>query len=233
MNKILFNFLVLTQGSTLAFGTVFYDLDTTETLVCTFSDKFQNRVLVERGKIQKVISADEEKLSIFIEEITGQAFVYVRDSELDETTISVITEQGLVQDLHLIFKDRPSEVISLRQLQSVEEKTICTKEDNQPSIALNVIEEIMSGKIPEGYFPSSIECQHWKPKQNILLSLINKFEGNQEDLYVYRVSSLSKKTCELMECELQFEGSRWIFLETNTILPKQNVMCVIAVKNVK
>lgn len=208
------------------FGTVFFDIDTTQTLFCTFSNKFQNRILVENGKVQKVISSDDEKLSIFIEEISGQAFILARESDPEETTLSVITNEGIIQDIQIAFSDKSSEVIVLNgeEIFRAEEPKVETKGN-----FMEIVSEILLGNIPEGYFACQIQCQQWKPKKGITLDLIAKLEGAVDDLYLYRICNRTKSLCELMECELQFSGCRWIFLETNSINPKQDVIGIISV----
>ena len=69
--------------------------------------------MVEKGKIQKVIAADEGRLSIFMEELSGQAFICARDQDPEDTTLSIVTETCLVQDLQVTFIERLPEVVIL------------------------------------------------------------------------------------------------------------------------
>lgn len=209
---------------------VFHEIDTTSPLLCTFSEKFQNRILIENGKVQKVISADEEKLSIFLEEVSGQAFIYARDPEPEETTLSVITNTGVVQDIQIAFSNRSSEVVILKDLD--QEQSEEPEPKNQPCAEniMTIVSDVLLGNIPSGYFPCQVQCQKWSPKSGIVLDLIAKLEGSRDsDLYLYQVSNTTKKKCELMECELQFIGCRWVFLEANTIFPKQTILGVFSV----
>ena len=211
---------------------VFHEIDTTSPLLCTFSEKFQNRILVENGKVQKVISADEEKLSIFLEEVSGQAFIYARDAEPEETTLSVITNTGVVQDIQIAFSNRSSEVVILKDLNQEQVDEIEQKNKPCAPCAENImttVSDILLGNIPVGYFPCQVQCQQWSPKSGIVLDLMTKLEGRDSDLYLYQVTNTTKKQCQLMECELQFIGCRWVFLEANNILSKQTILGVFSV----
>lgn len=211
---------------------VFHEIDTTNILFCTFSERFQNRILVENGKVQKIISADEEKLSIFLEEISGQAFIYCRDPEPEETTLSVITNTGVVQDIQIAFTNCSSEVVILRESELETEPGPESEPKNRPFTEniMAVVSDILLGNIPAGYFPCQVQCQQWKPKNGIILDLVAKLDGCMgSDLYVYQIRNVTKKQCQLMECELQFFGCRWVFLEANIILPKQTILGVFSV----
>ncbi|MFI5342787.1 MAG: type-F conjugative transfer system secretin TraK [Chlamydiales bacterium] len=212
---------------------IFHEIDTTTPLHCTFSVKFQNRIMIEEGKVQKVISADEEKLSIFLDDISGQAFIYARDPEPEETTLSIITNLGLVQDIQIAFTDRSSEVVILYNADLENESAeVPSKIDQKPieNKVMTLVSELLLGNIPAGYTPCSIQSQKWKPKRGVDLELMTKLEGSDETLYLYQITNTSSKKRELMECELECEGCRWVFLEANRLPPKQKILGIISVE---
>jgi hypothetical protein len=210
---------------------MFHTIDTTSPLLCTFSSKYQNRVMVEKGKIQKVIAADEGRLSIFMEELSGQAFICARDQDPEDTTISVVTETGLVQDLQVTFIERLPEVVILTdpmlEKQNQEEDV---QEKAAESHVLEKISDILMGNIPQGYIPCQIKHSQWKPKKGFTLESIAQLEGPNEILKLYQVTNTTCKQKTLSEVELQCQGCCWVFLETNTILPKQKILGIIAVQ---
>lgn len=212
---------------------VFCTIDTTTPLSCIFSSKYQNRVMVENGRIQKVIAADEDRLSIFMEEISGQAFICARDYNPAATTISIVTETGIVQDLYITFSERLPEVVILKD-SMFDEKQEKKQEQIQERVAENHasvrVEDLLHGHIPEGYIPCPIKRGQWKPKKGIVLETIAQLEGPNEILRVYLASNNLCKRNSLTECELQQPGCRWIFLETTSLLPKQKILCLIAVE---
>lgn len=213
-------------------ASMFHTIDTTSPLLCTFSSKYQNRVMVEKGKIQKVIATDEGRLSIFMEDLSGQAFICARDQEPEETTLSVVTETGLVQDLQVTFVERLPEVIILTdpmfENQNLEEESI--QEKAAESHVIDKVSDILMGNIPAGYTPCPVKRVLWKPKKGITLEALAELEGSHEVLKIYQVTNATCKQKTLSEVELQFPGCRWVFLESNTILPKQKVLSIVAVQ---
>ena len=205
---------------------MFHTIDTTFPLLCTFSSKYQNRVMVEKGKVQKVIAADEGHLSIFMDELSGQAFIYARDQDPKDTTLSIVTETGLVQDLQVTFIERLPEVIILSN------PTFEQKEDGQEEMQEKVaehhvlakVDDILMGNIPGGYIPCQVKHTRWQPKKGITLEALAQLEGSDEILTVYQVTNTSCEQKSLSEYELQCQDCRWVFLETNTLLSKQKIL---------
>ena len=213
---------------------MFHIIDTTFPLLCAFSSQFQNRVMVEGGRVQTVIAADEERLSILMEETSGQAFICARDSSPQDTTISIITESGLVQDLQITFIKRSSEVVILTEpvlesenLEAIQEESV--PEINSESRVLAIVDEILAGNIPDGFLPCQIQTEQWRLKKGIILEAISQLVGECEVITVYKISNNSRKKASLCESELQSQGWRWVFLETNRLLPKQTMVGMIAV----
>jgi hypothetical protein len=210
---------------------MFHYIDTTSPLYCYLSEKYQNRIMIENGRIKKVVASDSERLSIQMEEITGQAFIYARDLNPKETSISVISDEGVVQDIFIKFTDRMPEVIILQDPEEMPEccishKVECKEADNS---VLAMAGEVLSGKIPDGYLPCPVNSKTWVLKQGIELNLRSKYEGPFNVIYVYEVVNTSKHDQTLLECELECEGCEWVFLETNTLKPKQKIVGAITV----
>jgi len=210
-------------------GAIFHDMDTTRSVYCTFSNKFQNRIMIENGTIQKIVSADEEKLSILMEEFSGQAFIFALDPKQETTTLSVISENGFVQDMQIAFAERSSEVVILNEPEEIVEDVNSGSSTND--YVLNTINQILEGNVPPGYQTSQMQCQKFQLKKDICLELISKFERTNETLYVYQVKNGAKTKLQIFECELQFEGCRWVFLEANTLSPHEQKIAIIAVRN--
>lgn len=212
---------------------IFHTIDTTSPLICTFSSKYQNRVMVEKGRIQKVIAVDEERLSIFMEELSGQAFISARDQNPEDTTISVLTETGQVQDLHVTFIDRLPEVVILTDSCLLDDQKDPGEDIQQKaaeSYVFDKVSDILRGNIPTGYIPCQVKRSLLKPKKGIILETLAQLEGPDEILNLYQIINTTCKQKILNEVELQSPGCRWVFLETNTILPKQKVLGIIAVQ---
>ncbi len=68
----------------------------------------------QNGRIKKVIASENERLSIQMEEITGQVFIYARDTNPKETSISIVSDTGVIQDIQIHFLERTPEVVILQ-----------------------------------------------------------------------------------------------------------------------
>lgn len=207
----------------------FYTIDTTCPLHCYLSSKYQNRIMIENGRIKKIIASDCERLSIQMEEVTGQAFIFAREINPKDTSISIVSDAGVVQDVQINFIERMPEVVILQdpEIDRLDEP------QNEPVIksssALTQVEEILAGNIPTGYIPCSINYTTWKLKKGIELELKTKLEGPFDVIYIYQTINKSKQPQTLLECELECKGSQWVYLETNTLKPKQTILSIVAV----
>jgi hypothetical protein len=188
--------------------------------------------MIENARIKKLVATECERLSIQIEEMTGQAFIYARDPSVKETSVSVVSETGVIQDIHICFMERMPEVIVLQDPEAIDCQ-ICelANEQLEQTDVLNRVEEILNGKIPANYLPCSITASKWIPKKGIELELKSKLEGPVDTIYIYQATNILKQQQTLLECELECEGSAWVYLETNTLNPKQKIFSIVAVKN--
>jgi len=210
----------------------YYTINTTSPLHCYLSSTFQNRLMIENGRIKKVVATECERLSIQIEELTGQAFIYVRDPSIKETSISLVSDTGVIQDVHVCFIERMPEVVVLQDLEWTADPA-CDLPENQVEQAdvLNKVEEILAGHIPVGYILCSMTPNKWIPKKGIELELKSILEGPVDTIYIYQAKNFLKRQQALLECELECEGYAWIYLETNNLSPKQKILSIIAVKH--
>jgi hypothetical protein len=211
----------------------YYTINTTSPLHCYLSSNFQNRIMIDNGRIKKVVATECDRLSIQIEEVTGQAFIYARDPTVKETSISVVSETSVIQDIHICFMERMPEVVVLQdpEVTNCQISEIPNQQIGEQTYALNKVEEILTGKIPADYKLCPITASKWAPKKGIELELKTKLEGPVDTIYIYQATNLLKQQQTLLECELECEGSAWVYLETNTLIPKQKILSIVAVKN--
>jgi hypothetical protein len=210
----------------------FYKINTTSPLYCHLSSKFQNRIMIEDGRIKKVVATESERLSIQIEEITGQAFIYARDPSAKEISISVVSDTGVVQDILICFIERSPEVIVLEDPETKEclPSLFPTEQVVEKSFVLTRVEEILEGKIPIDYTFCKVKPSKWIPKKGIEMQLKSRLDGPIDDIYIYEATNTLKQEQTLLECELDCEGCSWVYLERNTLNPKQKILGIVTVK---
>lgn len=208
---------------------VFHTIDTTFPISCTFSAQFHNRIIVEDGYVNNIVTSNEHLYSINLEEFSGQAFIYALDLNPQDALFSIITNTGKVQDIQVSFTDKPTEVVILKE-PKVE---IALEDDNCPEKAaeddlLEKIKIVCAGQVPPNYTFCSVATKEWKPKKGITLKLHAKLDGAIDNLYIYRVYNCSRQTLTIQEQELQCNNSQWIYLQAHKLKQKESALCIIA-----
>lgn len=206
-------------------GAIFHDIDTTAPLPCMLSATHQNRILVSEGRIAKVIFP-EGSLSIQMEEESGQAFVCAGGSLPGSTTLTVVTDRGLVQDIEARFEDGPSQVVILRE----GHKTQSSEQTPAPRAQMKVLlDQVLNGKVPKGYCRFTLRSQRFT-EQGLLIDTLASFEGAMDTLYLYQVKNPKRSTVYLHERCLSGPGSLWVCLEKHTLDPGEATWAVQALK---
>lgn len=205
-------------------------IDTTVPLKCTFSSSHPNRIMVEKDEVEKIIHAEPEIIQILIEEKVGQAFVVARETIRKPITLSVITASGYVQDIEATFEEKPSELVIL--FKEDPEVVVEEKECNSDAFYMqSVIDTILSNQIPIGFKTLIFDSKTgWGSIRKLQIFEINRYENDNEVLRVFRISNCSRRTHTIYENELCFQGSSWVFLETNTLQPKQTIIGIVSIK---
>lgn len=210
---------------TLCTGAIFHDIDTTTPLPCTLSSTHQNRILVSEGRIAKVIFP-EGSLSIQMEEESGQAFVCAVASLPGSTTLTVVTDRGLVQDIEAQFEDGPSQVVILRE----EHKTPLSEHRPGPWAKTNtLLDQLLKGKVPKGYCRFSLRSR-MSIDHGLFMDTLASFEGAKDTLYLYKIKNTKRHTVQLQERCLSAPGSLWVYLEKHTLDPGEETWAVQALK---
>jgi hypothetical protein len=225
MRKIALAFLCSTMPLSAA---IFYEIDTTRPLCCSLSNKHHNRILVEQGRVKKIIFP-EEKLFVRMEEVSGQVFVQLKYPTADPTLISVVTQEGFVQDIEILFSDCPSQVIVLKNRIEQGLQELCEAiRDETPSInaSLNCL---LKGEMPKGYDSIPFQRCTLRPKFGISASLVGKLKGCTDVLCLYEVSNTTFCCRKILEKEIACRGSLWAFLEKNCLCPKEKILAIVAV----
>lgn len=224
MIKSISIFLVLC--STTLSAAIFYPMDTTCPLSCHFSLQQHNRILVENGRIKKVIFP-EDKLHVRMEETSGQVFIQARNHLREKTMISIISQGGIVQDIEIEFSDQPSEVVILQENDRVEYSNL--QEIPFISSSTAIIEAILHGQIPSGYQSLPITHSSKKISKGLQTKLVGRLQGGDEDLYLYQIRNPSmwrKKRIE--ERNLSTRDSLWVYVQKRCLQPKETGLAIVS-----
>lgn len=230
MYKIILSLLLLSSSLKAA---IFHEIDTTTTLCCAFSAKHHNRILVEEGRIKKIIFP-EDKLFVRMEELSGQCFIQPKSPVFGETLISIVTQDGHIQDIELIFLDMPSEVVVLK-MPTFEPEILYELKDTPGYCfddSLNAhIETLLNGEIPNGYRSLPFKRCLLKPKLGISAKLVARLEGPCDELLLYEVSNRAWWKKRISEREIVCQRVNWVYLEKNCLKSKETILGIVSVKH--
>ncbi|PJD94541.1 MAG: hypothetical protein CK425_11210 [Parachlamydia sp.] len=209
-------------------ATLYCDLDTTSLIKCTFSAKHHNRIILNRGSIIKVIFSETD-VSIRLEEESGQVFIQSLAFKPWPTTLSVITDEGLVQDIEINFTDQSSEILILSIPEECDK--MCDIECAFNQDIASTLEDILKGRAPAGYKSFEMDCASQAVKNGVSAKKKAKFVGSSNTLYFWEIQNHScfKKT--ISECELATEGTLWVYLAKNLLRRNEKTFAITAQDN--
>jgi hypothetical protein len=206
---------------------IYCEMDTTQPLKCSFSCRHPNRIMVEKQSIEKVIHSEPESIQILIEEKASQAFVMACNDILDPITLCVITSNGEVQDLEVTFEEQPSQLVILQQKKQAILPEVLPVEECQIQA---VIQSVLANQVPEGSYVANFCTDPSYLRKKIKIIEVSRFDREFEVIRVFEISNCSKQKQIIHEKELSIENAAWVFLEKNTLRPKETITAIISIK---
>ncbi len=214
---------------------IFHQIDTTRPLRCTLSSIHHNRILVESGRIKKLIFP-EDKLYVRMEETSGQVFVQTKSSFEEKIVVSVITKEGLVQDIELTFSESPSQVIILKDsnpeekpMLSTVDYTLCSSTESED--IQTTVNDILQGRAPSGYIAAPVINSTCTIKPGITAKVVGRFQSWHHDLYIYQVKNTRPWRKRLYEKSFSHPKSLWVYLANHCLKPNDNTLAIVAVRS--
>jgi TraK protein len=206
------------------------EMDSNVLFKCVFSSRHHNRIAVSEQRIKKVIYPEGEVL-IRMEEDTGQIFVHAMVPNPLETTITVITSEGDVQDLEISFADRPLEVLLLK---GKSEDCLCELSslelDDERSAMHNIIESLLFGKTPAEHIPVQDRQICFRVKSRVMAKSVMRLIGPLFTVYVLHLENQGCKKACIHEKEINCIRGEWVFMEKHELKPCEKGLALIGVK---
>lgn len=225
MNKLKPILGLLFYFSSMTEATVFCDMDTTSLIKCTLSSRHHNRIALSQGHIIKVIFPESD-ISVRLEEESGQVFVQAMRNEIQPTTVSLVTDNGVVQDLELDFTNKSSEILILNVPTELDE---CSdKNDIFNQDIADTLDQILSGQAPNGYSSYEEDCEEILIRKGIYATKKAKFVGPFQTLYLWEVQNKSPFKKQVCEMDLNFEGTIWVYLAKSCLGCKEKTIAITA-----
>lgn len=202
-------------------------IDEKNPIEVVFSTSSHNRISIERGSVEKAFG-DETCFNINIDRATGNAFVNVlKDITGCPVTLTVLTSSGFIQDLLVSSSEKPSEHLILKE-DAFEEDLIETT-SNFHVHTVELLNKILEGKVPQGYGQRAAEEHEAIQLPYPLASAsIKVFEGPFENIVVYSIKNMGKRTVVINADSIKKENSSWVFLNSHELKSKEQVVCVIS-----
>lgn len=214
--------IILICMSSEAIAVIFHQIDTTCPLKCRLSMDHQNRIMVNDGRIQKVIFP-EGKFSVQMEEESGQIFVYpVVMNQIQ--TLSIITENNFVQDLEIEFQSRSSEVVIL----SEPDASSC--DDKQDEITRDIEEKIfniLSGESPKG-FVAFEDMRKEIVVNHVAIKRLVRFEGDKETIYLFAIKNCNETPAIVYE-QFFHSAPNWVYVVQNYLKSKEETVAIVSI----
>lgn len=208
-------------------ATIFHDIDTTVLIKCTFSSRHHNRIALDRGTIVKAFYTGTD-VSTELDEESGQLFIRPLRIDVKPITISIITENGLVQDLEIDFEDQSSEILILKLPDESNADLQGCKDGSNPHDFVEILEKILSGSVPEGYTSYEMDCNYQLIKKGVVTRKIAKFVGPTNTLYLWEIKNNSLLKKQLCETEFTSEGILWVYLAKNCLNRQEKTFAITA-----
>lgn len=205
-------------------ATVLHQIDTTAPLCCTFALQHHNRILVEGGRIRKVI-CPEVPVLVRLEEESGQVFVSSMSGAPPIVTLSIVTLNGSVQDIEIHFENRTTEIVVLKELSKEKPKELVCKSHQRDFELVNVI---LSGHLPKNYRYLKPPTVNQRLASGAKSTLMAKLEGPDDYIFVYWIENRERHAVRVHESELPHLGCRWVYLESNQIPPCSRVIGLVS-----
>ena len=223
---LLFLFSILFSKS---FALVVQEIDIARPLKVSFSKTHGNRIAVSDGIVKKILGPPNV-CSIRIEKESGQAFVNLLRPIKENVVFSIITGNGLVQDIEISFEDKISEVVILKEPLDEEEESLVHINDIQES-AVKIVKGLLRQHIPKGFvFRDAGKYQRERNDMDLSFQLKSIIEGPLERVFIYEITNIRQKEQSICERFIKRRNDLWVFLEKKDLQPNEKTLAFIGEK---
>lgn len=214
-------------------ATLFIPLDSTTVHSVELSSRYQNRISVEEGRIEQIIHPGCD-IDINLSEEIGQVFVYPLTNNPRSTSLTVITDEGKIQDFELNFFEKPAEIVILQNcIPCLEE--ICFEEEcidfSCPDYRIGIVKAISRGKIPDCFISCDTGREVVRLRRGVNAFLISKLVSLDETVYIWNIENSTSKHKKISEQEVNFQRGNWVYLSDHCLAKREHALAIIGVKN--
>jgi hypothetical protein len=200
-------------------------MDSTEVISVHLSSTNHNRIGIVGDRIKKAFFKGCN-ISVDVEDNSGQIFIQSLRHDCPNTTLSIVSCAGLLQDLDLQFSDQPSEIVLL-QPSSLEEwpQEECTTADT--SDLTSIVEGFLKGDIPEGYTSYEDSDAPITIKKCLKLQRFSRMVSDKQIVFAFRLHNESSEKQSIRECQVNVLEGDWVFVDRYVLRPNECALVLI------
>lgn len=214
--------LILAIGQ--ASGAQYIAMDPHSVIPVTLSSNNHNRIGICGDRVKKAYFKSGN-ISVDVEEDSGQLFIQSLRMNCPDTTLSVVSNSGTIQDLKLHFADICSEIVLLQPA-----GTLANSTEVSNGTVVNVLEQdslaalvngFVSGVLPEGYLSIEDQDKPFKTRCGLKMQRLSRLVNKELIVFVYRVENPSCKVIKVTECKVNVLDGDWVFLDRYELKPRE------------
>ncbi len=231
MIKLFMTFCLFLSNVAL-FSAQYIPMDPTAVISVNLSSNHHNRIGIIGDRIKKAFFRNSN-LSVDVEEDSGQLFVQAMKPHCPNTTLSLVSTSGVVQDLELCFFDGSSEIVLLQPvLREIDDSMDGVRTCNSVCEALddpltNLVDGVIKGIIPDGYTLFEDQDSPVKICKELKMQRISRLVGDKQIVFFYRLQNISKKSKCVTECQVNILDGDWVFLDRYKLNPDECAIVLI------
>jgi type-F conjugative transfer system secretin TraK len=217
IKKKLLGLGLLALGNTQALAVQNFNLVDHQRTEIQVSNRQMNRIAVKGDRIQQIFGADEH-FHIETDEHGGQIFLkFLSDQMLEPVSLTIVTEEGLTQDLTLMPDDMDAQTVLFKPGISVDEGDENRLETREDKIAA-LITAMAAGDLLEGYDIKPVAPGE-ESETTSAFKAIKTYEGESFKGIVYCLQNDGETVLNLAEQDVAQPRDLALSLSTTTLAP--------------
>lgn len=211
-------------------GLVTAEMNDTQKLKVTFSQRDTNRITIDNSRIAQVFGIDE-LMAIQFDEENGQCFVKAKTHPGHPVTLTLISEEGETQDLEVTFADVPSEQVRLHAIRKELTPLSDVLGEDDRSLqaeAIELMKQLVRRQIPKGFtVMDRTDTEGTVLKNGCGVRHLKRLSGGGWEVLVDTLTNPTDEVMRLNESFLAHEQDVVVYLSQRELNAGQSATCVI------
>ncbi|QVL58211.1 MAG: type-F conjugative transfer system secretin TraK [Simkaniaceae bacterium] len=194
----------------------------------TFSNNSHNRIAWKNDRIVSV-TGDERIFDVEINPKIGQAFVSVLKTFKNTTaTLTVVSSQGLVQDIQVKSDDKPSIFLTIN-VPEKNDDSFAANHTHFHSQTIEFLNDILEGCVPFGYTQRVVQnFDELKLPAPLEATPLKVYENPFENVVIYEIINQGRRPLTIRSQNLKPCLNSWVFLSAQELHFRETALCIVA-----